>query len=91
MYDGEKPLHPDLVLLSLNTADNKEDGAKFFQSLHLTSTLVFNDGSRDLGPYRVQNFPTSILVDRGGVVRRVLQQSVDQPTAQRELEAMLQK
>ncbi len=88
-YDQEKQLHPDLVLLFLNTADNKADGTKFFQSLHLTSTLVFNNGSRDLGPYRVQNFPTSILVDRHGVVRRVLQQSVDGESATRELQVIL--
>ncbi len=62
---------------------------KFFADLHLTSTLVFNDGSRDPGPYRVQNFPSNILVDRQGIVRRVLQQSVDKTTAVKELRAIL--
>ena len=81
--------HPDFVLLSLNTADNRQDGIKFFHDLRLTSTLAFNDGSRDIGPYRIQNFPTSILVDRNGIVRQVLQRSVDKEAAQQELKAIL--
>jgi hypothetical protein len=81
--------HPDFVLLSLNTADNHQDGMKFFHDLRLTSILAFNDGSRDIGPYRIQNFPTSILVDRNGIVRQVLQRSVDTESAQQELKAIL--
>jgi len=89
VYRQVKEQHPDFVLLSLNTADDRSTGLKFFRDLHLTSTLVFNDGSRDIGPYRIQNFPTSILVDRNGIVRRVLQQAVDQPMARQELRAIL--
>lgn len=59
---------PDFVLLSLNTADVRADGAKFYRDLKLTSTLVFNDGSRDIGAYRVNNFPSHILVGRDGTV-----------------------
>ena len=89
VYQGVRTTHPDFVLLSLNTADNRQDGMKFFRDLHLTSTLAFNDGSRDIGPYRIQNFPTSILVDRNGIVRQVLQRSVDKESAQQELKAIL--
>lgn len=89
VYREQLTSHPDLVLLSLNTADNRSDGMKFFADLHLTSTLVFNDGSRDIGPYRIQNFPSNILVDRQGIVRRVLQQPVDKATATQELKAIL--
>ncbi len=89
VYREQRVSHPDLVLLSLNTADNRSDGMKFFADLHLTSTLVFNDGSRDIGPYRIQNFPSNILVDRSGIVRRVLQQPVDKVTATQELTAIL--
>ncbi len=89
VYREQQVGHPDLVLLSLNTADNRGDGIKFFADLHLTSTLVFNDGSRDIGPYRIQNFPSNILVDRQGIVRRVLQQPVDKATAPQELTAIL--
>lgn len=89
VYRQVKEQHPDFILLSLNTADDRGTGLKFFRDLHLTSTLVFNDGSRDIGPYRIQNFPTSILVDRDGIVRRVLQQAVDQPMARQELRAIL--
>lgn len=89
VYREQQVSHPDLVLLSLNTADNRGDGVKFFADLHLTSTLVFNDGSRDIGPYRIQNFPSNILIDRQGIVRRVLQQPVDKATAEQELRAIL--
>lgn len=89
VYREQLGSHPDLVLLSLNTADNRSDGMKFFADLHLTSTLAFNDGSRDIGPYRIQNFPSNILVDRQGIVRRVLQQPVDKETATQELKAIL--
>lgn len=89
LYQKEKVTHPDLVLLSLNTADSRTDGLKFFRDLKLTSTLVFNDGSRDLGPYRVQNFPSHILVGRDGKVKRVLQKATDEAEAEQEIQAIL--
>ncbi|MHB8644480.1 MAG: TlpA family protein disulfide reductase [Thermomicrobiales bacterium] len=89
LYRREKATYPDLVLLSLNTADSREAGLKFFRGLKLTSTLVFNDGSRDLGPYRVQNFPSHILVGRDGKVKRVLQKATDEAEAEQEIQAIL--
>ncbi len=89
LYQKEKVAHPDLVLLSLNTADSRADGLKFFRDLKLTSTLVFNDGSRDLGPYRVLNFPSQILVGRDGKVKRVLQQATDEAQAQEQIQIIL--
>ncbi|MHB8647525.1 MAG: TlpA family protein disulfide reductase [Thermomicrobiales bacterium] len=89
VYQDVRATHPDFVLLSLNTADKRQDGLKFFHDLRLTSTLAFNNGSRDIGPYRIQNFPTSILVDRNGIVRQVLQRSVDTETARQELKVIL--
>lgn len=89
LYQKEKATYPDLVLLSLNTADSREAGLKFFRDLKLTSTLVFNDGSRDLGPYRVLNFPSQILVGRDGTVKRVLQKATDQAEAEQEIQTIL--
>lgn len=89
MYRAARVTSPDLVLLSLNTADTRAAGTKFFRDLRLTSTLAFNDGSRDLGPYRVQNFPSQILVGRDGTVNRVLQRSVDWQVAEEELRSIL--
>lgn len=89
MSQQVRATNPDFVLLSLDTADTREAGTKFFRSLRLTSTLVFNDGSRDLGPYRVQNFPSQILVGRDGTVKRVLQRSVDRQTIDAEVRALL--
>ncbi|MDQ6906855.1 MAG: TlpA family protein disulfide reductase [Chloroflexota bacterium] len=89
LYQKEKATYPDLVLLSLNTADSREAGLKFFRDLKLTSTLVFNDESRDLGPYRVQNFPSQILVGRDGKVKGVLQQATDEAQAREEIQIIL--
>jgi thiol-disulfide isomerase/thioredoxin len=86
VYTQERALHPDLILLLVNTADVRQDGLKYYQDLRMTGTLVFNDGSRDVGPYRITNFPTHLMIDRNGVVQRVLQQSLDPDTARQELQ-----
>ncbi len=86
VYAQERAAHPDLILLLVNTADVRQDGLKYYQDLHMTGTLVFNDGSRDIGPYRITNFPTHLMIDRNGVVQRVLQQSLDPETARQELQ-----
>lgn len=85
VYAEERAAHPDLILLLVNTADVHQDGLKYYQDLRMTGTLVFNDGSRDVGPYRITNFPTHLMIDRNGIVQRVLQQSLDPATAQEEL------
>jgi thiol-disulfide isomerase/thioredoxin len=86
VYAQERARHPDLILLLVNTNDVRQDGLKYIQDLKMSGTLLFNDGSRDVGPYRVTNFPTHMMVDRNGVVQRVLQQSLDPETAQKELQ-----
>lgn len=88
-YRQARERSPDLVLLSLNAADSRDDGVKFYHDLRLTSTLAFNNGTREIGPYRVFNFPTQILVDRDGVVRAVLQKSVDRAVTEQELRKIL--
>ncbi|MDQ2785430.1 MAG: TlpA family protein disulfide reductase [Chloroflexota bacterium] len=89
VYAQARETHPDLILLLVNTADVRQDGLKYYQDLRMTGTLVFNDGSRDVGPYRITNFPTHLMVDRNGVVQRVLQQSLDPQTARQELQHIL--
>jgi len=82
VYDRERAAHPDLVLLLVNTNEPaRADGTKFYNDLKLTAPLVFNDGSRDIGPYRVNNFPTSIFVGRDGAVKRVVQASLTPESA----------
>jgi len=88
-YQQARLTHPDFMLLSLNTADTRERGLKFFRESNLTSTPVFNDGSNNIGPYRIHNFPTNILVDRNGIVRRVLQSQVNQNTVVQESRIIL--
>lgn len=88
VYARERAAHPDLVLLLVNTGDVRQDGLKYYRDLNMGGTLVFNDGSRDVGAYRVTNFPTHLMVDRSGVVRAVLQRSLDTESAQKELRAI---
>jgi thiol-disulfide isomerase/thioredoxin len=85
VYTQAKARTPDLVLLLVNTNDAHQDGLKYYQDLRMQGTLVFNDGSRDVGPYRITNFPTHLMVDRNGVVRQVLQESLTPERAQQEL------
>jgi thiol-disulfide isomerase/thioredoxin len=85
VYAQERVAHPDLILLLVNTADVRQDGLKYYQDLRMTGTLVFNNGSNDIGPYRITNFPTHLMVDRNGIVQRVLQQPLDPETARAEL------
>lgn len=89
VYAQERAAHPDLVLLLVNTADVRQDGLKYYQDLRMGGTLVFNDGTRDIGPYRITNFPTHLMVDRGGIVQRVLQQSLDPERTRQELQRIL--
>ncbi|MGI8687677.1 MAG: TlpA family protein disulfide reductase [Thermomicrobiales bacterium] len=86
VYAQERAAHPDLILLLVNTADVRQDGLKYYQDLHMTGTLVFNDGSNDVGPYRITNFPTHLMIDRNGVVQRVLQRPLNPETARQELQ-----
>jgi thiol-disulfide isomerase/thioredoxin len=88
VYTEERAAHPDLVLLLVNTDDVRQDGIKYFEDLRMTGTLVFNDGSKDVGPYRITNFPTHLMIDRNGVVKRVLQQPLDPETARQELRSI---
>ncbi len=85
VYTQERAAHPDLILLLVNTADVRQDGLKYYQDLGMTGTLVFNNGSNDVGPYRINNFPTHLMVDRNGIVQRVLQQPLDPETARQEI------
>jgi cytochrome c biogenesis protein CcmG/thiol:disulfide interchange protein DsbE len=88
VYQQARAQTPDLVLLLVDTNDAHADGLKYYQDLRMQGTLVFNDGSRDVGPYRIMNFPTHLLVDRTGIVRQVLQESLTPEKAQQELRAI---
>ena len=82
VYDRERIAHPDLVLLFVNTNEpTRADGLKFYNDLKLSAPLVFNDGSRDVGPYRVNNYPTHLFVGRDGTVKRVVQASLTPESA----------
>ncbi len=89
VYAQERATHPDLILLMVNTADVRQDGIKYFADLRMTGTLVFNDGSHDVGPYRIQNFPTNLMIGRDGTVKKVLQQQLNTETAPQELASIL--
>jgi thiol-disulfide isomerase/thioredoxin len=88
VYQQARAQSPDLVLLLINTNDVHQDGLNYYRDLAMTGTLVFNDGSRDVGAYRITNFPTHLLVSRTGVVQSVLQESLTPQKAAQELQAI---
>lgn len=81
VYRQEQERSPDLVLLLVDTNDVRADGAAFYQKLKLAMPLVFNDGSRNVGSYHIPNLPTHIMVDKGGIVRKVIQGNLPPDTA----------
>lgn len=89
VYERERAQHPDLVLLLVNTNELREDGLKYYNDAKFTAPLVFNDGSRDIGAYRINNFPTHIFVGRDGTVKRVAQTALTPESANREVQSIL--
>ncbi len=88
IYRQEQVQHPDLILLLVDTNDVRATGAAFYQKLRLAMLLAFNDGSRDVGPYRILNLPTHIMVDKGGIVRKVIQGNLPPDTAREALRSI---
>ncbi len=78
LYTKERVEHPDLVLLLMNVGDDRISGLHYYQSLGLDSPVVFNDGSRDVGPYRIPNLPTHIFIDHKGIVQKVFEGNINQ-------------
>jgi hypothetical protein len=66
-YEGE-----GLVVLALNRGESFSRARDFMQSLGVDLTVVGLDPSQQVvGRYRVSAMPTSVFIDRQGVITRI--------------------
>ncbi len=65
--------HPsgDVVVVGVNTSDDRDDALAFTKSASLTYAMVFDEGTRVASAYGVRNLPTLVVVDKNGKVMAV--------------------
>ncbi len=62
-----------LVVIAVNTGDSDGSGAQAFaREQNLQFTIVWDEGTRLGDQYRVRALPTSLFVDRQGIIRMVV-------------------
>jgi cytochrome c biogenesis protein CcmG, thiol:disulfide interchange protein DsbE len=76
----------DLVVVGVNTSDEKDSAIQFARSANLAYVSVFDEGNRVAAAYSVTGLPTLVVVDEAGkivAVRRnvVRQKELDQLVA----------
>jgi peroxiredoxin len=59
------------VILAVNAGDTAGDAAAFAQEYGLAFPVILDPQTRLLNELNIHNFPTSILVDRDGVVKDI--------------------
>jgi peroxiredoxin len=59
----------DLVVLAVNGQDTLEDIRTYTDELGLTFDVLIDKGGKIHGQYLVRGFPTTIIVDRKGIVQ----------------------
>jgi len=60
---------PDLVVLAVNIGEEPWRVKKFVYDLGLSFEILMDEGNQVQNLYRVQAYPTTYLIDAGGVVR----------------------
>lgn len=60
---------PDLVVLAINIGEEPWRVKKFVYDLGLSFEILMDEGNQVQNLYRVQAYPTTYLIDAGGVVR----------------------
>lgn len=65
--------HPagDVVVVGVNTSDDRGDALAFTKSASLTYAMVFDEGTRVASAYGVRNLPTLVVVGKSGKVLAV--------------------
>lgn len=56
----------DVVVVGVNTSDERDDALAFVKSASLTYAMLFDEGSRVAGAYGVRNLPTMVVVGKSG-------------------------
>jgi thiol-disulfide isomerase/thioredoxin len=64
----------DVELLAINIDSKRENADRFLRSARITALRVLYDPQADVaGLYDLPRMPSSLLIDRAGIVRRVFE------------------
>lgn len=84
LYDGE------VAILGLNQAESGETMAAFARERGLTYPLLIDADMKVNNLYGVLNLPTTIFIDKNGVVREVLIGTISQGVLEDRIEKLLE-
>jgi peroxiredoxin len=62
---------PELVVLAVNLDESKPTVSKFVSDMGLTFPVLLDIGGKVSDLYRVRGYPTSVFVDREGIIQAV--------------------
>jgi cytochrome c biogenesis protein CcmG/thiol:disulfide interchange protein DsbE len=83
LYDGE------VAILGLNQAEPAETMAAYARDHGLTYPLLIDEDMKVNNLYGVLNLPTTIFIDRNGIVREVLIGTISQAVLEDRIEGLL--
>lgn len=66
----------DVVVVGVNTSDDKNDALGYLKSKALTYAMAFDEGGRVASAYGVRNLPTMVIVGKSGKITAVRQSVV---------------
>ncbi len=78
-----------LVLLGINVGETREQVKAYAAELHLSFPLLLDSDSKTARSYRVYGLPTTVFVDRKGVILEVAVGALDERTLDSRLKRML--
>jgi cytochrome c biogenesis protein CcmG/thiol:disulfide interchange protein DsbE len=85
LYDGE------VAILGLNQAESAETMAAYARDHGLTYLLLVDRDMKVNNLYGVLNLPTTIFIDRNGIVREVLIGTISQAVLEDRIEELLEQ
>src|SRR5262245_22350361 len=66
----------DLMVVGVNTSDDRDDAVTFVRSQNLAYTMVFDEGSRVANAYQVRELPTLVVIDKSGKIHTIVSRVV---------------
>jgi cytochrome c biogenesis protein CcmG/thiol:disulfide interchange protein DsbE len=85
LYDGE------VAILGLNQAESAETMAAYARDHGLTYPLLIDRDMKVNNLYGVLNLPTTVFIDRNGIVREVLIGTISQAALEERIEGLLEQ
>lgn len=78
IYQQDAPV--GLVVLGIDIADSPQHAAQFAQSIGASYPLIFDHNLGVVNEYRITGTPTSVFIDRAGVIRAIFAGTLDDAT-----------